>query len=239
MEKLDFLAFAAHPDDAEISAGGTIAKMIAQGKKGGIIDLTGGELGSRGSVVLREKEAAQASAVLGLNARENLGLKDGFFERNEDALLRIITAVRKYQPDIVLCNSVRDRHPDHGRAGALVAEACFLAGLRKIRTAVGEVEQIHWRPGAIYHYIQDYHIEPDLVVDVTNFFDIKMASISAYSSQFFDPKSDEPETPISGADFFEFLKARAMNMGRPAGFKLAEGFTVNRYIGVDSLFDLK
>lgn len=236
--KLDLLAFAAHPDDVEISAGGTIAKTVAQGKKVGIVDLTRGELGSRGSAELRLVEADKSSQILGLVARENLKMKDGFFDRNEESLLSIIQMIRKYQPEIVLCNSISDRHPDHGRAGALVAEAAFLSGLRKIEITGNGAAQKLWRPRAVYHYIQDFYLKPDFVIDVTDYFDIKMDAIKAFSSQFFDPKSDEPTTPISGEDFFDFLKARAMQFGRPAGMKYAEGFNVGRYPGVNGLFDL-
>lgn len=232
--KLDVLAFAAHPDDVEISCGGTVAGLTAQGKKVGIIDLTRGELGSRGSADLRDKEAAVSSKVLGLAARENLGLADGFFENNEANQRAIIQMVRKYQPEIVLANSIRDRHPDHGKAAKLVSDAVFLSGLRKVET---EGQQA-WRPKALYHYIQDYYIEPDFVVDVSKHFDLKMESIRAYASQFYDPNSQEPATPISGEEFFDFLKSRAMQFGRPIGALYGEGFTSSRYIGVKDLTTL-
>jgi len=236
--KLDLLAFAAHPDDAEISAGGTIAKSVAQGKKVGIIDLSRGELGSRGSGELRVIEADKSTQILGLKARENLKLRDGFFDRNEESLLSIIQMIRKYQPEIVLCNSISDRHPDHGRGSALVAEAAFLTGLRKNGSGANGQEQIPWRPKAVYHYIQDFYLKPDFVIDITDYFETKMDAVKTFSSQFFDPNSEEPITPISGEDFFEFLKARAMQFGRPAGMKYAEGFNVERYPGVNGLFDL-
>ena len=236
--KLDILAFAAHPDDVEISAGGTVARMISQGKKVGVVDLTRGELGTRGNGLLRLEEAAASSEVLGLSARENLGMKDGFFEHTEHNLKLIIQKIRKYQPEVVLANSVSDRHTDHGKAAQLVAEAAFLSGLKKIETKENTEVQTHWRPKAVYHYIQDYYIQPDFAVDVTDFFEIKMKAIRAFSSQFYSPDSKEPETPISGEDFFDFLRSRAMEYGRPIGAKYAEGFTVRRYPGVKDLMDL-
>lgn len=238
MLKLDVLAFGAHPDDVEISAGGTIAKMVAAGKKVGFIDLTRGELGSRGSADLRDKEAAKAADILGLAMRRSLAMRDGFFTHDEDHLRAIIRTIRLYQPDVVLANSVTDRHPDHAKGAKLVAEAAFLSGLRKIETEWEGSAQQHWRPRALYHYIQDYYIEPDFVVDVSEHFDTKMEAIKAYSSQFYDPESSEPETPISGEEFFDFLKSRAMQYGRPIGALYGEGFTSSRYIGVDDLTSL-
>jgi bacillithiol biosynthesis deacetylase BshB1 len=237
--KLDVLAFAAHPDDVEISCGGTIAKLVSQGRKVGIVDLTRGELGTRGNGILRLEEAEASAKILGLSARENLGLRDGFFIENETSQRLIIQQLRKYRPEIVLANSVTDRHIDHGRGARLVADACFLSGLRKIKTEEGGNEQEAWRPRAVYHYIQDYYIKPDFVVDVSEYFEQKMKAIEAYSSQFYDPESEEPSTPISGEDFFDFLKSRAMEFGRPAGVKYAEGFTTNRFPAVDDLFDLR
>ena len=231
--KLDILAFAAHPDDVEISCGGTILKHIEMGYKCGIIDLTGGELGTRGSGELRLKEATKAKEILGIEVRENLGFADGFFSIDKEHQLPIIEMIRKYRPEIVLANSIHDRHPDHGRAAKLVAESCFLSGLMKIDTG-----QEAWRPKAVYHYIQDEYIQPDLTVDVTPYFDKKIEGILAYSSQFYDPESDEPETPISGKEFFDFLRGRAMTFGRPIGAELAEGFTAVRNIGVKNLLDL-
>ena len=231
--KLDILAFAAHPDDVEISCGGTILKHIEMGYKCGIIDLTRGELGTRGSGELRLKEAAKAKEILGIEVRENLGFADGFFSIDKEHQLPIIEMIRKYRPEIVLANSIHDRHPDHGRAARLVAESCFLSGLMKIDTG-----QEAWRPKAVYHYIQDEYIQPDLTVDVTPYFDKKIEGILAYSSQFYDPESDEPETPISGKEFFDFLRGRAMTFGRPIGAELAEGFTAARNIGVKNLLDL-
>ena len=224
-QKVDILSFAAHPDDSEISAGGSIAKAIAEGRKVGLIDLTAGELGSRGSAELRAEESAKADEILGITLRENLGLRDGFFEHNEESLTLIIQSIRKYRPEIILCNAPSDRHPDHGRASKLVSEASFYAGLVKIATKDESGEhQEAWRPKAVYHYVQDYYLKPDFVIDVTAFWDKKIEALKCYSSQFFDAKSKEPITPISGAEFFEFLKGRALQMGRPAGFLLAEGF---------------
>jgi len=236
--KLDILAFGAHPDDIELSAGGTILKAVAEGKKVGIVDLTRGELGSRGSADLRDEEAANAAKILGLSARENLALADGYFIKNENSLNAIIKLIRKYRPEIVLANAVTDRHPDHGKGADLVHEAAFLSGLRKIETSIGGITQNEWRPKRLFHYIQDHFIKPDIVVDITGLFDKKMNAVKAYSSQFFDPSSNEPKTPISGVDFIKFLEGRARQMGREAGFKMGEGFTVSNPIGVNSLFDV-
>lgn len=231
--KLDILAFGAHPDDVEISCAGTILKHIDLGYACGIVDLTQGELGTRGNGELRLQEAERAKHILGIEARENLGFADGFFQNDKQHQLPIIELIRKYQPDIVLANSVHDRHPDHGKAAKLVADACFLSGLIKIDTG-----QEAWRPRAVYHYIQDEYIHPDLTVDITPFFDKKMESIKAYTSQFYTPDSDLPETPISSKDFLEFLVGRAKLVGRPIGAKYAEGFTAARNVGVNDLFDL-
>jgi N-acetylglucosamine malate deacetylase 1 len=235
MDKLDILAIAAHPDDAEISCSGTLLKAVADGKKVGILDLTKGELGSRGSAEIRMSESAASSKVLQLSARENLALKDGFFSYEEESIKLIIQQIRRFQPDIVLCNAPSDRHPDHGRASKLTKDACFYSGLLKIETEWEGSQQLHWRPGVIYSYIQDYYLEPDFVVDITEFWDKKMEALQCFSSQFFDPKSSEPKTPISGEEFFEFLRARAMQYGRPSGFMLAEGFIAERPIGLKSL----
>lgn len=236
--KLDVLAFGAHPDDVEISAGGTVAQLVDSGKKVGIIDLTRGELGSRGSAELRDQEAQAASDILRLSLRRNLALRDGFFEHNEAAVMAIINCMRLYQPEFILANSIRDRHPDHGKGGKLVAEAAFLSGLRKIETKHQGQLLDPWRPKAVYHYIQDYYLEPDVVTDVSDYFEQKMKAIKAYRSQFHIPGSNEPETPISGREFFDFLKARALQFGRPIGALYGEGFNVTRYLGVRSLSDL-
>jgi len=237
--KLDVLAFAAHPDDVEISAGATVAGMVRRGKKVGIVDLTRGELGSRGSADLRDHEAAAAARILGIAVRENLKLADGFFAIDELSKRAVVTMIRRYQPDLVLANSLTDRHPDHGRAAQLVSEASFLAGLPKVQTFDHGVEQAAWRPQAVFHYIQDFLLEPDVVVDVSADFETKMKAIAAFSSQFFDPQSQEPQTPISGPEFFDFLRARAQQLGRPIGALYGEGFNVTRYLGTDDLFNLR
>lgn len=232
--KLDILAIAAHPDDVEISAAGTVMRSIDQGKKVGIVDLTQGELGSRGNAELRMKEAAKASEILGLHVRENLCLADGFFRDNEETMRKVIEVIRKFRPEIVLTNALSDRHPDHGRAAKLVSDACFYSGLIKIETG-----QDAWRPKALYHFGQDYYQQPDFVVDITEYWERKLASLKAYSSQFFDPMSAEPKTPISGEEFFDFIKSRNMDFGRPAGYLIAEGFVASRIMGVKDLFDLQ
>ncbi|MES2761293.1 MAG: bacillithiol biosynthesis deacetylase BshB1 [Bacteroidota bacterium] len=237
--KLDILAIGIHPDDVELSASGTILKHIALGKTVGILDLTRGELGTRGSAELRTEEANRSAKILGLSVREQLNMADGFFENNEAHQRQIIQVIRKYQPEIVLCNAISDRHPDHGRAAKLTADACFYSGLVKIQTTENGKTQSAWRPKAVYHYIQDHFIEPDFVIDITKHMDKKMESIMAYSSQFFDPKSKEPETPISSKNFMENVKAKAALFGRAINADYAEGFTVNRYMGVENLFDLR
>jgi bacillithiol biosynthesis deacetylase BshB1 len=236
--KLDILAFAAHPDDVEISAAGTLLKYISEGKSVGIIDLTEGELGTRGTVQTRYEEAALAGKLLGLSARENLRIQDGFFEHTEENKRLIIQQIRRFQPEIVLANSILDRHPDHGRAAKLVADSCYLAGLRKIETEWEGKSQEAFRPRLVLHYIQDYYIQPNFVVDVSEFMDKKIEVIKAYKTQFYNPESTEPSTPISGEEFFDFLKGRMMTIGRPAGIKYAEGFTIDRIVGVQNLFDL-
>jgi bacillithiol biosynthesis deacetylase BshB1 len=236
--KLDILAIAAHPDDVELSASGTLMRYVAEGKKVGIIDLTEGELGTRGTVETRYEEAADASKIMGLSARENLRMPDGFFEDNAENKRLIIEQIRKYQPEIVLANSVTDRHPDHGRAGKLVEDACFLAGLRKIETSLEGQEQLPHRPRLVAHYIQDFYLEPSFVIDVTPFVDRKIEVIKSFKTQFYDPNSPEPSTPISGEEFFDFIKGRMLNMGRPAGMRYAEGFTISRVFGVKDLFQV-
>ena len=236
--KVDILAFAAHPDDIELSASGTLMKHIAQGKTVAIVDLTQGEMGSRGTIQSRYEEAAAASKIMGIHLRENIQLADGFFEINEENKRKVIEQIRRFQPSIVLANAVRDRHPDHGRAGQLASEACFMSGLSKVETSLNGESQAAHRPNAVYHYIQDYYIDPDFVVDVSEFYERKIEAIKAYKSQFFDPDSDAPETPISGKDFFQFLSSRMMQYGRPIGVKYAEGFTAERFVGVNDLFDL-
>ncbi|MCB0501399.1 MAG: bacillithiol biosynthesis deacetylase BshB1 [Bacteroidetes bacterium] len=231
--KLDILAFAAHPDDVELAASGTVIKHIQSGYQVGIVDLTRGELGSRGSATIRDAEAAEAAKFMKLATRVNLALNDGFFENNKDNQLAIIEQIRQFRPNIVLCNATSDRHPDHGKAGDLVSKACFLSGLVKIET-----DQPAWRPKAVYHYIQDRYLPPDFVVDITDQMDQKLEAIQCFKSQFYNPYDDSPETPISSLAFLEFIKARAREMGRQANFEFAEGFTVERFIGVKDLFDL-
>ncbi len=238
--KIDILAFAAHPDDVELAAAGTLLAHIALGKKVGIIDLTRGELGTRGSAEIRDEEATESSKILGIHARENLRMRDGFFVKDEESLLKVITIIRKYQPEIVLCNSEFDRHVDHGRAADLVHEACFLSGLRKIVTQQDGKPQEAWRPKSTYHYIQDYYTKPDVIFDITPYFNQKNEAIKAFKSQFFNPDSNinEPETPISSADFWAFLEGRARQLGRLINVTYAEGFTVKRPVGSKDLTKL-
>lgn len=236
--KVDILAFGAHPDDVEISCSATICKHIALGQKVAVVDLTQGELGTRGSAEERLIEAADSAKILGLTDRVNLGFRDGFFTHDEAHLLKLVRMIRKYQPEIVLANAVSDRHPDHGKAGKLIADACFLSGLKKIETSYDGEAQTHWRPKAVYHYIQDYYLKPDFVIDVTGFEQKKIESIKAFKTQFYDPTSAEPSTPISREDFFDFLLGRMKEYGRPIGVEYAEGFTSSRHIGVNKLDDL-
>ncbi len=236
--KLDILAFGAHPDDVELGCSGTIAKEISLGKKVGIIDLTRGELGTRGSVAIRNEEARKAGEILGIEVRENLDMRDGFFVNDEKHQLAVIKMIRKYRPEIVICNAIEDRHIDHGKGSKLVSDACFLSGLRKIETTVDGTSQEPWRPKTVYHYLQWKNIEPDFVVDISAFIKIKTASILAYSSQFYDPNSNEPETPIATKNFLESIHYRTQDFGRLVGVEYAEGFTVERYLAVNSLSDL-
>jgi len=239
INSLDILAFAAHPDDVELSCAGTLMKHIDAGMSVGIVDLTQGELGSRGTIETRYAEAKTASEIMGISVRVNLKMQDGFFEINEKNKRLIVEQIRRFRPKIVLANAISDRHPDHGRASQLVSEACFLAGLRKVETTFEGEKQEAYRPEVVYHYIQDYHIKPDFVIDVSEFVERKIETIKAYKTQFYDPNSTEPQTPISGEDFFEFIKSRMKEFGRPAGAKYAEGFTIERYPKVDLLTDLK
>lgn len=237
--KVDILAIGAHPDDVELGAGGTVCMEIAAGRKVGIIDLTRGELGTRGSADLRDQEAAHSATLMGLEFRMNMGFKDGFFENDQVHQLALVQQIRRFQPEIIICNAIKDRHPDHGKGSKLVSDACFLSGLTKVETTLSGEPQQAWRPKAVYHYIQDRHIAPDFVVDISEYMDIKMKAVMAFKSQFFDPTSSEPTTAISSKDFLEFLYGRAIEMGRQSGFLYAEGFTLERTAGVDSLFDLK
>ncbi|SFW25381.1 bacillithiol biosynthesis deacetylase BshB1 [Cellulophaga fucicola] len=236
--KLDILVFGAHPDDAELGAGATIAKEIANGKKVGIVDLTRGELGTRGTAETRDKEAATAAKILGVSVRENLAFKDGFFVNDRKHQLEVIKMIRKYKPEIVLCNAIDDRHIDHGKGSKLVSDACFLSGLLKIETELDGEPQEKWRPKHVYHYIQWKNIEPDFVVDVTGFIDIKVKSVLAYETQFYDTNSTAPQTPITSQNFLESITYRAQDLGRLIGTDYAEGFTVERYVAVNTLDDL-
>ena len=230
--KIDVLAFGAHPDDVELGCGGTIAKLISEGKKVAIVDLTKGELGTRGTDQTRTLEAAEASDILGITARENLGMKDGFLTNSEEYQLRIVKMVRKYQPEIVFCNAIDDRHPDHAKAAKLVSDACFLSGLIKIETEQEGKLQTAWRPKQVFHYIQWKNIEPDFVVDITGFLDKKIEACLAYKTQFYDPNSSEPMTPIATKDFLESLTYRAQDLGRLSGVEYAEGFTSEKLIAI-------
>ena len=236
--KLDILAFGAHPDDVEISCSGTILKHVSLGYKVGVIDLTRGELGTRGSVDIRNQECEEASKIMGIHARENLDLADGFFEINEQTKLKVIQVIRKYRPEIVLANTIDDRHPDHGRAAKLVAESAFLAGLRKIHSELDGMEQEAWRPKSLYHYIQDWQLKPDFIVDITGFMEKRMQSMLAYKSQFYNPNSAEPETPISSQAFLNMIIYRAHEMGRIIGTEHGEPFKIHRPPGVHHLMDM-
>lgn len=236
--KLDILAFGAHPDDVELGCSGTLAKEIFLGKKVGIIDLTQGELGTRGSAKLRLEEAENARQILNAEIRENLGFADGFFKNDKEHQLEIIKIIRKYQPEIVLCNAITDRHIDHGKGSSLVSDACFLSGLRKIETEIEGKPQAAWRPKQVYHYIQWKNIEPDFVVDISGFIEKKIESVLAYKSQFYDANSNEPTTPISDKNFLDSVTYRARDLGRLIGVDFAEGFTTERVVATKSLFDL-
>ncbi len=238
MEKLDILVMAAHPDDAELSCSGTIAAHLAKGYRVGILDFTQGEMGTRGTPKLRLQEAQKSSELLGLTMRENLGFRDVFFQEDEEHQKAIAKVVRKYRPEIVLANAVSDRHPDHGKGGSLASKACFVSGLRMLKTEDQGIPQEAWRPKVIYHYIQNNFIEPDLVVDVSDFWEKKMASIKAFKSQFHDPDSKEPQSFISAPGFLEFIEARAREFGHKIGVRYGEGFTVERVPGVNDLFEL-
>ncbi|HFS66677.1 MAG TPA: bacillithiol biosynthesis deacetylase BshB1 [Flavobacteriia bacterium] len=233
--KLDILAFGAHPDDIELGCGGTIAKEISLGKKVGVIDLTQGELGTRGSAEIRLKEAKKSKEILGLSIRENLGFADGFFVNDKEHQLKIIQTIRKYQPKIVLCNAIDDRHIDHPKGSKLVSDACFLSGLRRIETTLKGNQQKAWRPEVVYHYIQWKNLKPDFVVDISSFMEVKMEAVQAYSSQFYDPNSKEPISPITSKNFLESVKYRAQDLGRLVGVDFAEGFNTERYVAVKNL----
>ncbi|HEX4887568.1 MAG TPA: bacillithiol biosynthesis deacetylase BshB1 [Luteibaculaceae bacterium] len=231
--KLDVLVFGAHPDDAELGCGGTIISMIESGKKVGIIDLTQGELGSKGDAETRERESHRANEIMGVIIRENLLMSDGFFSHNMQNSLKIIETIRKYKPDLILTNAPSDRHPDHGRACKMVTEACFLSGLVKIETQIKGKWQEKWRPKLVFHYIQDRYLKPDFVFDITPYFDKKMEAIAAYSTQFFNPDDKTDPTPISTKEFWDFLAARAREFGRSGGVEFAEGFIAERTLAVN------
>jgi len=241
IQKVDILVFAAHPDDAELACSGTILKHIKLGKKVAIVDLTAGELGTRGTVEIRAEESAAATKLLGLTARYNAGFADGFFESDKEHCLVLAKYIRYFQPEIVLCNAIEDRHPDHGKASELASRACFLAGLRKIETAWEGQDQEAWRPKNVYHYIQDRYIEPDFIVDISEYWDQKLACIHAFKSQFYSPattNNDEPQTYISGKSFLLSIESRARQFGHAIGVEYGEGFTKEKQMGVTDLFDL-
>jgi bacillithiol biosynthesis deacetylase BshB1 len=238
MTKLDVLVFAAHPDDAELGCSGTIASLVAQGKKVGIVDFTQGEMGTRGTPEIRLQESAKAAEILQLSARENVGFKDVFFKNDETHQLKLVEMIRKYQPEIVIANAISDRHPDHGKGSSLATQACFMSGLRKIETYFEGTNQSPWRPKVVYHYIQNNFINPDFVVDITPYWQIKIDSIMAFRSQFYDPNSKEPTSFISDPDFIPFIEARAREYGHKIMVKYGEGFTVERIPGVTDIFNL-
>ncbi|MFN8334596.1 MAG: bacillithiol biosynthesis deacetylase BshB1 [Cyclobacteriaceae bacterium] len=237
--KLDILVLAAHPDDAELGAGGTIASHVAKGRKVGVVDFTRGELGTRGTPETRASEAADAAKIMGLSVRENLGLADGFFINDEAHQRKVIQVIRKYQPEIVITNAIYDRHSDHGKGAELAYDSCFLSGLAKIETKdeKGNAQKA-WRPKAVYHFIQSQLIEPDFVVDITPFWETKVNAVKAFKTQFFDPNSKEPVTYISTPEFMNLVESRAIEFGHAIGVKYGEGFTVRRYPGVNDLFSL-
>ncbi len=236
--KLDILAIGVHPDDVELGCSGTILNEVRRGKKVGIVDMTQGELGTRGTVESRYEESAKAAMILGVQVRENLKMRDGFFENNETTKRQLISVIRKYRPEIVIGNVLHDRHPDHGRAGNLIAEAAFLAGLSKIESTdeAGQPQE-RWRPAYVLHYIQDWYHEPDLLIDISEVFEQRMKSIEAYSTQFYTGEiGDEgPQTYISTPDFLESVIARARMLGKRIGVKYAEGFICEKKIGIRHL----
>jgi len=236
--KTDILGISVHPDDIELAACGTVLKHVDAGYQVGIVDLTQGEMGTRGTAELRLQEAQASSEILGLAFRENLGLEDSLFEINQETLTPLVKSIRKYQPKVIIANALKDRHPDHGRAAELVRRAVFLSGLVKFETKEQGIVQPRWRPKAVYHYIQDYRLHPDLVIDITPFADKKMEAIMAFKSQFYDPNSTEPESPISSKEFLEYVQSADKIFGRFINVKYAEGFNVRRPIGVSDLTKL-
>ena len=232
--KLDILVFGAHPDDVELGCGGTVIKEVKAGKKVGIIDLTRGELGTRGTADTRTVETKSASEIMGVTVRENMDFKDGFFKDDEEHKLALIKKIRQYQPEIVITNAVSDRHPDHGRGSEITIDACFLSGLEKIETG----QQV-WRPRAIYHYIQFNYLTPDIVVDISAEMEVKLKAVKAYSTQFFNPESSENKTIISSQGFLDSVSYRAQDLGRQSNCEYAEGFLAHQIPKVNSLFDVK
>ncbi len=236
--KLDILVIAAHPDDAELGCSGTIAAHVAKGYKVGIIDLTLGEMGTRGTPESRLQEAMEAGRILNLSVRENMGFRDVFFKDDESHQVELVKIIRKYQPNVVLANAVSDRHPDHGKGSSLASNACFMSGLRKIETQLDGIHQLPWRPKSVYHYIQNNYIKPDFIFDISDFWDTKVSSILAFKSQFYDPNSQEPASFISSPEFLPFIESRARELGHRIMATYGEGFTVERSIGIKDLFDL-
>ena len=240
IKKVDILAIGAHPDDIELGCAGTIAKHISLGLSVGVVDLTRGELGTRGDEFTRKKEAIRSAEILGLSFRENLGMKDGFFEVNEENILKLVRVIRSCQPDIVLANSIRDRHPDHAVGAELARKACFLAGLSKVVSYDDNgVEQQKIRPRTVFHYIQDLNLEPDIVVNIDGFWETKKAAVLAFETQFYNPNFEAEQSPISGLDFLQFLEGKARGFGRHIGSEFGEGFTSEKYIGVENLIDVR
>lgn len=240
MQKLDIVVISAHPDDAELCCSGTVAAYVAAGKNVGFVDLTRGELGTRGSAELRAQEAEASATLLGIQVRDNLGMADGFFQKDQQHLLQVVQKIRQYRPDIILTNAVDDRHPDHGRAASLVKEAAFLAGLRKIETTHEGQAQQEWRPRLVLHFIQSNYITPDVVIDVTEHWQTKLASIRAFGSQFYNPAStsDEPQTFISTDRFWHFIESRGREFGQAIGVTYGEGYTLDRQIGLKNFDSL-
>lgn len=236
--KLDILAFGVHPDDVELGCAGSLVIAVSEGKKVGVVDLTQGELGTRGTVHTRKEEADAAAKIIGLTVRENLNMRDGFFVNDEAHQLQIIACIRKYRPEIVICNAPEDRHPDHGRASRLVAESCFYAGLSKIKTQNKGLDQDPWRPKNVFHYLQDRFLQPDFLVDISNVFDKKLNAIKAYATQFYNPDISGPETYISTPEFLETLIGRHKLLGKTIGVAYAEGFITEKTVGLRSFSDL-
>ena len=234
--KLDVLAIGVHPDDVELGCSGTLIKEVKRGKEAGVIDLTQGELGTRGTIETRFQEAEEAARIMGVSVRENLKMRDGFFQNDEAHQLQLIQAIRKYQPEIIIGNILEDRHPDHGRAGQLIYDACFLSGLKQVKTKDEEGrEQEKWRPKQLIHYLQDRFYEPDVIIDITEVWEQRLQSIKAYKTQFHNPGSNEDETYISSPEFLESVIARARLLGKRIGVRFAEGFISKKSIGINNL----